>query len=347
MKINSKLFGQTQQGEDVFQYTLTNSNGANVSILNLGGIIHEINVPDPQGNIKNVVISYDSVEKYETYDGYIGTMVGRVGGRISGAGFDIDGIHYPLAQNDGPNNLHGGVHGFDKIIWEVSEFCSDNKASLTLHHMSPDMTEGFPGNLDCTVTYTFDNTNALTIQYTCTTDKKTFVNLTNHSYFNLSGDFSTTIHDHLLTIHANRYTPVNAETIATGLDSVDGTVFDFRQGQPIGKHIADDIEQIQLARGYDHAFELDTTKKQPVIFAHDPKTGRHMEVSTDSSCVVFYSGNYLDESFIANDGIPLKKQVGFCLETQYYPDAINAPFVESIFLEPGQLYRTKTTYRFC
>jgi aldose 1-epimerase len=346
MEISKKLFGKTKAGDEVIQYTLTNENGANVSILNLGGIIREINVPDQNGTLKNVAVSYDDVEKYESYGGYIGAMIGRVGGRISNAAFDIDGTSYTLAKNDGNNNLHGGHVGFDKILWEVSEYCSDEKASLTLHHMSPDMTEGFPGNLDCNVTYSFDNKNALSIQYTCTTDKKTFVNLTNHCYFNLSGDYSTTIHDHELTILANQYTPVNAETIATGIEPVQGTVFDFREGKAIGKNIHDEVTQLLLPGGYDHAFELNQPSSTPLMIAKDPKTGRTMEISTDAACVVFYSGNHLDDSFIASGGIPLQKQAAFCLETQYYPDAINAPFVKSVFLEPEQVYRTKTTYTF-
>lgn len=346
MEISKKLFGKTQAGDDVMEYTLTNEAGASVSILNLGGIIRSINVPDQDGVFKNVAISYDDVQKYETYDGYIGAMIGRVGGRISGASFDIDDTTYTLAKNDGNNNLHGGLNAFDKQIWEVSEYCSQEKASITLHHMSPDMTEGFPGNLDCTVSYSFDKTNALTLQYTCTTDKKTFVNMTNHCYFNLSGDYTTTIHDHELEIQATRYTPVNEETIATCLSPVEGTVFDFRVAKPIGKNINDDVEQIRIAGGYDHAFELNQPSSAPLIVAKDPKTGRIMEVTTDAACVVFYSGNYVDNTFIASDNIPLQKQAAFCLETQYYPDALNAPFVESRFLEPGQIYRTKTTYRF-
>ena len=346
MEISKKLFGNTKNGEEVLQYTLSNDKGANVSILNLGGIIREINVPDQDGLIKNVVIGYDDVEKYQTYGGYIGAMIGRVGGRISNASFDIDGTTYTLAKNDGNNNLHGGSEGFDSIIWEVTEFCNSEKASLILHHISPDMNEGFPGTLDCNVTYTFDNNNALSIQYTCTTDKKTFVNLTNHSYFNLSGDYTTTIHDHELKILADHFTPVDEETIATGIAPVAGTVFDFRKGKTIGENIHDDVSQLRIAGGYDHAFELNQPSSDALVIVNDPKTGRTMEVTTDAACVVFYSGNYLNDSFIAGGNIPLQKQAAFCLETQYYPDAINAPFVNDVFLEPGQIYRTKTTYTF-
>lgn len=346
MKISKTLFGHTSTGQAVDAYTMTNDHNAYVTILTRGGIIREIVVPDQNGTLRNVSIGFDDMAGYENCSGFIGAAIGRSSGRISGAILQIDGKEYPLSKNDGNNNLHGGPEGFDKKIWEASEFCSDEKMSVVLHYLSPDMEEGFPGNLDCTMTYSFDNSNTLTIKYTCTTDIKTFVNLTNHCYFNLSGDFSTKASDHLLQIQANRYVTVDQETIPTGLQSVIDTPFNFLQAKPIDQDIENPDEQIRFAGGYDHAFELNQPSKEPLIYAKDSKTGRTLSITTDAACVVFYSGNYLNDSYIASGNVPLQKRAAFCLETQYYPDAINAPFVKDQYLEPNAIYRTTTSYTF-
>lgn len=346
MEIIKSLFGQTSDGHDVHKYSMVNNSGASVSILTLGGIIHGIHVPDENGTLENVSISYDSVADYENNDGFVGAAVGRSAGRISGAAFDMDGTTYSLEKNDGNNNLHGGSNGFDKVIWSATEYQDNEKMSITLHHTSPDMDSGFPGELDCSMTYVFNNDNALTIRYTCTSDKKTFVNLTNHCYFNLSGDYSTTIEDHILSMDADRYVVVDNETIPTAISPVDGTAFDFKKSKAIGQDINNNEEQIQFAGGYDHAFELNQPSNMPLITAVDPKTGRRLRVQTDAQCVVFYSGNYMTDAMIGAGNIPLQKRAAFCLETQYYPDAVNAPFVETQWLEPGQVYKTSTTYHF-
>ncbi len=346
MKITNKEYGTTKKGELVYEYTMTNDQGASVSILTLGCIISKINVPDSAGNIKNVVVGFDTIEGYETCPGFIGAVIGRSSGRISKAILTIDDVNYPLAKNDGENNLHGGPNALDKAIWSASEYQDNNKMSLTLNYLSPDMEEGFPGELDCNVTYTFTNENSLTIKYTCTTDKKTFVNMTNHSYFNLSGDFNTLATDHIMQIHSNNIVAVDEFTIPKGLLPVSNTPFDFRTPKTISQDINADHEQIKFGSGYDHAFELNKDVTGPNIIVEDPKTERVMEIVTDAKCVVFYSGNFLLPKFVAYEKTPLQSRAAFCLETQYYPDAINAPFVESKFLEPGQVYRTSTTFKF-
>lgn len=293
MNITSKEFGTTRHGKLVHEYTMTNDLGASVSILTLGGIISKLIVPDQDNTMKNIVVGFDSVAGYESCPGFIGAAIGRSSGRISNAILTIDNVDYPLAKNDGKNNLHGGPNALDKAIWSASEYQDNSKMSVTLNYLSPDMEEGFPGELDCNISYSFTNDNALTIKYTCTTDKKTFVNMTNHSYFNLSGDFSTKITDHILQMHADNLVAVKEDTIPKEIISVSKTPFDFRLPKTIGQDIDADDEQIKFGTGYDHAFELRQPIKGPNIVAEDPKTKRTMEVTTDASCVVLYTGNFL------------------------------------------------------
>ena len=346
MTITRKEFGITQNNQQVHEYTMTNDSGSSVSVLTLGGIISQLRVPDDEGNIKNIVVSFDSIKGYESCPAFIGAAIGRTSGRISNAILTIDDVDYPLAKNNGENNLHGGPNSLDKAIWSVSEYQDDSKMSLILNYVSPDMEEGFPGELDFNITYTFTTDNALTIKYTCTTDKKTFVNMTNHSYFNLSGDFTTKITDQILQIHSDKIVAIREDIIPKALLPVNMTPFDFRFPKTIGKDIDADHEQIKFGSGYDHAFELQQPVNGPNIVVEDPKTKRTMEITTDARCVVLYTGNLLSEEFIARENIPLHPRVAFCLETQDYPDAINATFVEAKLLEPGQIYRTQTTFKF-
>lgn len=346
MQITSKLFGTTKANKEVYQYTLTNDSGAYVSILTLGGTLREIVVPDQNGVLGNVCLGYDDVASYEQDTAFLGAAIGRSSGRISGANLVIDGVSYPLAKNDGENNLHGGPNALDKQIWEASEYVTADKANLTLHYLSPDMEEGFPGELDCNITYSFNNDNELTIKYVCTTDKKTFVNLTNHCYFNLSADFTKTHYEHMMKMNASRYVETDSTSIPTGIVPVADTPFDFTTAKPIGRDIDAQHEQIIFGKGYDHPFVLDKDAVGPGVVVSEPTTGRVMEVTTDEDCVVFYSGNFLTGALPASGNVTFVKRCSFCLETQYYPDAINAPFIESKFLEPGQVYRTSTTYKF-
>lgn len=346
MNITSKSYGTTSSGITVAEYTITNDNGASVSILTLGGIISKINVPDKDGKLANVVVGYGSVQDYENCPDFIGAAIGRSAGRIAGGKLTIDGELYQLPTNQAPNNLHGGANALDKKVFEASESVSADEASVTLHYLSPDMEEGFPGNLDVNITYTFDNDNTLSIKYLCTTDKKTFVNLTNHSYFNLSGDYSTKILDHELSMKADNLVAVDDVTIPVGIVPVEGTPFNFTSGKTIGQDIDADDDQIIKGSGYDHAFQLNQPCEGPHVVAKDPKTGRVMEVTTDEACVVFYTGNFLLKDYITVEGTPLHKRAAFCLETQYYPDSMNHDFIEPKFLSPGEVYRTTTKFKF-
>lgn len=346
MNIICKEFGTTQKGNLIHEYTLVNDAGASASVITYGGAISKIMVPDKEGNLANVVVGFKDVEGYENCPDFIGAAIGRSGGRIAGGKLTIDGVLYQLPKNQGENNLHGGNNSLDKAIWEASEYMDSEKASVTLHYLSPDMEEGFPGNLDCNITYTFNNENELTIRYVCTTDKKTFVNLTNHSYFNLSGDYTTKITDHQLMMKADHLVAVDDVTIPTAIVPVTGTAFDFTASKPIGQDIDADEEQIRFGSGYDHAFQLNQPTDGPHMVASDPKSGRVMEVTTKEQCVVFYTGNFLQKEFITVDGTPLHSRAAFCLETQYYPDSMNHDFIQPKFLSPDEIYRTKTTFKF-
>ena len=346
MLISNQPFGKTSTGLPVTQYTMTNNNGASVSVLNLGGIISQILVPDRDGNLDNVVVGFKSVQDYENCPDFIGAAIGRSAGRIANGNLVIDGETYKLPLNQAPNNLHGGSNGLDKQIFEVTEQLSGQAASITLHYLSPDLEEGFPGNLDVNITYSFNDENILTLKYVCTTDRKTFVNLTNHSYFNLSGDYTTKTTDHELMIKADYFVAVDETTIPVAVIPVKDTPFDFTAKKALGTHIDAEDEQIRLGSGYDHAFQLNQPTDGPHIVAFDPKTGRGMEVTTKEACVVLYSGNFLKKEYITAEGTELHPRAAFCLETQYYPDSMNNDFIEPKFLSPGEIYRTVTSFKF-
>lgn len=345
MKIESRHFGDTHLGDSVIEYTITNPSGASVSILNLGGVIRSLIVPDKNGHLGNVVAGFDTVEGYEHCDAFLGALIGRSSGRIRGGSFTIDDITYTLATNNGNNNLHGGPNAFDKKIWSVSEVVEDHQAQLVLHYLSPDMEEGFPGTLDITVIYTFDDKNCLTIDYHGTTDKATYVNMTNHSYFNLSGDLSTKITNHILTLDCSQLLATDSHNLPTQLMDVTNTPFDFRTPKTVGKDIDVAHEQIQFGGGYDHPFKLDHSR--PVQGRlEDPISGRVMEIETDAPACVIYSANFLHSEFIASGNIPLHPRAAICFETQNFPDAPNLDFVEDCILKPSDHYRSKTVFRF-
>lgn len=337
--ITKELFGTLEDGREVDQYTLTNSGDAKVQIMTYGGIVNSIEVPDASGNVQNVVLGFDSLDKYLSGHPYFGALVGRYGNRIANGEFTLNGTKYELATNDGNNHLHGGEKGFDKRLWDAKVV----DGSLQLSYLSEDGEEGYPGNLQVTVTYTLTDNNELKIDYEATTDKATPVNLTNHSYFNLSGDPSTTILDHMLTLNADHYTPVNDELIPTGeIAPVEGTPFDFTEPRAIGSRID------QVEGGYDHNFVLndqgDSLRKVATVY--DPDTQRQMEVLTTQPGVQFYTGNFLDGSLTGPDGTPYEQHAAFCLETQHYPNSPNEPDFPSTILEPGETYHSVTVYRF-
>lgn len=337
--VTQASWGQTD-GKAVNLYTLTNKNGVQVKITNYGGIVTSWMVPDKNGKQSSIVVGYDSLQGYLQKPPYFGALIGRYGNRIGNARFTLDGKTYTLAANDGKNHLHGGNKGYDKVVWDAT--FADSTPALTLNYLSKDGEEGYPGNLKVTVTYTLTDDNELSIDYSAETDKATPVNLTNHCYFNLSGDVKNTILDHSLQIAADNYTPVDATLIPTGeIKAVKGTPFDFTQPTKIGAR----IDQVQ--GGYDHNFVLNRqdSSLQLVATLSDSISGRKMEVYTVEPGLQFYSGNFLDGTLKLADGTPINKHTALCLETQHYPDSPNKPKFPSTILQPGQKYHTVTKYK--
>ncbi|MDF1570724.1 MAG: galactose mutarotase [Bacteroidales bacterium] len=337
--IKTEFFGLMPDGDSTFLYTLTSDEGITVKITNYGGIVTEIITPDAEGNPGNVALGFDNLEQYLAGHPNFGALIGRFGNRIADAKFELNGQTYLLAANNGDNTLHGGIMGFDDVVWEPKIVETENGEGLQLKYYSVDLEEGYPGNLDVTVLYELVGKD-LEITYWATTDKATPVNLTNHSYFNLAG--KGTILDHILELKASHYTPVDDELIPTGeIAPVEGTPFDFTEPKPIGR----DIEQTD--GGYDHNFVIDREGDglEWIGILKDPKTGRTMEVLTMEPGVQFYTGNFLDGTLSSGD-FTYVKNAGLCLETQHYPDSPNQPDFPSTILEPGEKYHTKTVYRF-
>jgi aldose 1-epimerase len=343
-------FGKTPDGQPVDLYVLTTKNGAEVSITNYGGAVVSLKVPDRNGKLADVVLGYDNVDGYVAGNSYFGALVGRYGNRIGHAQFVLDGKTYTLAKNNGENSLHGGIKGFNKGLWTAKTLSAKDGQSLELSYFSKDGEEGFPGNLKVTVIYTLTDANALKIEYTATTDKKTVVNLTNHAYFNLAGQGSGDILGHLLMINADQFTPVDAGLIPTGeLRDVTGTPFDFRKPTAIGARIDQADEQLKLGGGYDHNFVLRMPMDHGAALAArvvEPISGRVMEVWTTEPGIQFYTGNFLDGKAIGKGGATYPKRNAFCLETQHFPDSPNQPKFPSVVLNPGERYHTITTYKF-
>jgi aldose 1-epimerase len=341
-----RAYGTTTKGEAVEEYTLTNASGMEVKIITYGGAIQSLRVPDRNGEMRNIVLGFDNLLDYETRSPYFGCITGRYGNRIANARFSIDGKEYRLAANDGTNSLHGGIEGLDNRVWKGKAV----DGGVSLSYLSPDGEEGYPGNLDLTVVYTLTEDNALRIDYRATTDAPTVINLTNHSYFNLAGNGSGTIYDHLVMLNADRYTPVNQNLIPTGeLAPVAGTPLDFRMPVKVGARIRSGHPQMVLARGYDHNFVLNRTDHTTLSFAarvYDPTSGRIMEVLTTEPGIQFYTGNFLDGTRVGSSGGMYRQGDGLCLETQHFPDSPNQPAFPSTALRPGETYQTTTVYRF-
>jgi aldose 1-epimerase len=345
-----KSFGKTPDGQAVDLYVLANKNGAEVAITNYGGAVVSLKVPGRDGKLADVVLGYDNVDGYVNDKSYFGAIVGRYGNRIAHAQFVLDGRSYTLAKNNGENSLHGGIKGFNKALWIVKTASAKDGQSLELSYLSKDGEEGFPGNLKVSVIYTWTDTNALRIEYSATSDKPTVVNITNHAYFNLAGQGSGDILGHLLTIQADKFTPVDAALIPTGeLRNVAGTPFDFRKSTAIGAHIDQDEAQLKLGGGYDHNFALRRSGDAGESLAArvvEPTTGRVMEVWTTEPGVQFYTGNFLDGKTLGKGGVTYPRRSAFCLETQHYPDSPNQPNFPTVVLKSGQRYHTITTYKF-
>jgi aldose 1-epimerase len=340
-------FGKTRDGVAVSVYTLTNKSGVTARITNYGGRVVSLMTPDRNGKMADVVLGFDSLDGYLQNPGpFFGALIGRYGNRIGHARFTLDGRVYQVDRNDGENSLHGGARGFDKRVWTPRELTD---GGLELTYLSADGEEGYPGNLQATVTYRLTDANELRIDYAASTDKDTVVNLTNHSYFNLKGAGTGDILDHRVMLNADRFTPVDAGLIPTGeLRAVAGTPFDFRSATAIGARIEANDEQIKIGKGYDHNWVLSRGGGGLVLAARveEPSTGRILEVRTTQPGVQFYTGNFLDGTIKGKGGKVYGRRSGFCLETQHFPDSPNKPAFPTTELKPGQKYQSITVFRF-
>lgn len=354
MKVIKTDFGSLEDGTPVDLYTLSNENGVEIKITNYGGTILSLKVPDKEGKLEDVVLGFDSIADYRSdvylQEGpYFGALIGRYGNRIANGKFTLDGVEYELATNNGPNHLHGGIQGFDKVVWEAEKLESEEGVGLKLHYVSEDGEEGYPGQLSVDVVYLLTPDNELEIDYKATTDKATIVNLTNHSYFNLTGNAKRDILAHEVMINADKFVPVNETLIPTGeLKEVEGTPFDFTEPTAVGKRINDKNEQLEYGKGYDHCWVLNGEKGEMKVAAtvHEPNSGRFMEVFTTEPGIQFYTGNFLNGKLTGKNGVAYQQRYGLCLETEHFPDSPNQPRFPSVELRPEETYQTKTTYKF-
>ena len=346
--IQKEAFGKLADGKAVDLYTLTNSKGLEARIMTYGGIVVSLKTPDQKGKLGDIVLGYDNLAGYVKDNPYFGALIGRYGNRIAKGSFSLVGKKYTLACNNGVNHLHGGVKGFDKVVWDAKSLPSSDGPGLRLTYLSKNGEEGYPGNLSVTVIYQLTHKNELQIDYTASCDKDTVCNLTHHSYFNLAGKGN--ILGHGLMIKASRFTPVDKGLIPTGeLKSVKGTPFDFIQETAIGARITQKDEQLKFGKGYDHNWVLDRGNEKGMFLAarlHDPKSGRVVEVATTEPGLQFYSGNFLDGKIKGKGGRVYKFRNGLCLESQHFPDSPNKPDFPTTTLKKGKLYTTKTVYRF-
>jgi aldose 1-epimerase len=339
-------------GRPVDLYTLTSGAGMTVRITDYGGIIQSIEVPDKRGRTANVALGFDNLDDYVTSSPYFGCITGRYANRIAQGRFTLDGVTHQLAVNNGENHLHGGDVGFDKRVWSATPVRNRDSVGLRLRYVSPAGEENYPGTLTTEVTYTITRDNEIRMRYRATTSAPTIVNLTNHSYFNLAGEGSGTIEDHVLELEAARYTPVDATLIPTGeLAPVRGTPFDFTRPHAIGERLRDSHEQIVIGQGYDHNFVLDRSHPSDTSMIRaarvtDPGSGRVLDISTTEPGIQFYSGNFLDGTLVGTSGKVYRQTDGFALETQHFPDSPNQPQFPSTVLRPGRTYDTTTVYDF-
>jgi aldose 1-epimerase len=348
--VSSGFYGVTQGGDSVALYTFANRKGMEVKITNFGGIVTELRVPDSNGKIEDVVLGFDNLKDYESNDPYFGAIIGRYANRIANGKFTLNGVTYTLASNNDANHLHGGLKGFDKVVWQAGTFVNDSTCGLVLEYVSKDMEEGYPGNLKTTVTYTIYDENEVQIDYLATTDKPTIVNLTQHSYFNLTGNSKRDILDHEVMIKSDQMVPVDDSLIPTGsLMSVAGTPFDFTTMHSVGERIEGDHAQLILGRGYDHCWvlrEVDREDPKWVIEAQDASSGRVLALATTEPGVQFYTGNFLDGSLTGKGDVRYEQRYGLCFEPQHFPDSPNQPNFPSVVLNPGEEYRSTTIWRF-
>src|SRR6266498_4110081 len=347
-RVDKQPFGKTADGVSIDAYTLTNKNGAKIKIITYGARVVSIEVRDGEGKLGDVALGYDDILGYEKDSSYLGPIVGRYGNRIAKGRFTLDGVTYTLATNNNGNHLHGGLRGFDKVVWTGKGYVVAGAARLRLTYLSKNQEEGYPGNLSVTVIYTWTDRNELKIEYSAQTDKPTVLNLTNHAYFNLAGAGVGDILNHEMRINALRFTPTDATSIPTGeLRSVKGTPLDFTSAQLIGARIEEKYEQLISGSGYDHNFVLNKPSSKLGLAAevYESKSGRVLRVYTTEPGVQFYSGNFLNGA-IGKQGLAYPRRSGFCLEAQHFPDSPNKPKFPTTVLRPGGRYTQTTTYEF-
>ncbi|MEH7116768.1 aldose epimerase family protein [Neobacillus vireti] len=345
MKIENHQFGRYDE-MDVIEYTLSNDSGMTVSCLNFGCVITKILVPDRNGIVENVVLGFETFADYPKSSPYFGAVCGRVAGRIKGASFELDGKEYVLRQNEAPNHLHGGVKGFDSVIWNVEEVEGENAVGLKFSYLSLDGEEGYPGNLEITVTYLLTNDNELKVAYEAKTDKKTLVNLTNHSYFNLSGNIKRDCSEHVLQLDSGRFLELAPDLMPTGeMVETANTPFDFTKGRKLKDGMESTYPQnVLVGKGYDHPLVFSKEGDNRIVLSEE-ESGRVLEITTDQPCVVLYTSNMLEGEFEIS-GVKARKYLGVCLETQGLPDAIHHSNFPSVILNPEDVYLARTTYRF-
>lgn len=347
--IFKSVYGRLPDGREVHSYILRNEAGMEVEAITLGGIITRCMAADREGHFQDVVLGFDRLEEYLGPHPFFGALVGRYANRIAGGHFQLDGQTFQLATNNGKNHLHGGDKGFDKALWKAEQQLDNKTPSLILTHRSPDGDEGYPGTLDVKVTYTLTPENALDIRYEATTDQPTIVNLTQHSYFNLSGTLSKSILDHELVLEADAFLPVDEGLIPTGeIRPVSGTPFDFRQPKAMGRDIGAAHPQLERGGGYDHCWVLNKPDAgfRKIAEAYHPGSGRVLQVYSSAPGVQLYTGNFLEAEIPGKGGVKYQRRSGFCLETQHYPDSPNKPEFPSVRLDPGETYESRTRFTF-
>lgn len=346
-RVTQAPFGRLPDGTAVDGYTITNAHGTSLHVITYGGIITSLKTRDRQGRLDDIVLGYDSLEGYLRESPYFGAIVGRYANRIANGRFTLDGHTYELPVNNGPNSLHGGLVGFDKLVWHARSFEHAHDAGVALTLTSPDGDQGYPGRLDVQVTYTLNDDDELIVDYAATTTRATPVNLSQHSYFNLTGSARRDVLDHVLQLNASAYTPDDSTLIPTGeMASVAGTPFDFRTPTAIGARINADDEQIRIGGGYDHNFVVDGSGMRLAARVVEPSSGRTLEVSSDEPGVQLYTGNFLDGTIRGKGGRVYGHRYAFCLETQHYPDSPNHPAFPTTILRPGERFSSRTVFRF-
>lgn len=344
--ISVEPFGKMKDGTPVSLYTMTNGKGVTMKVMNYGGIIVSLMVPSKDEKGVDVILGYDSLAAYEKNNPFFGALVGRYGNRIAKAKFTLDGKEYSLVKNNNGNHLHGGTKGFDKVFWNIEEIPAKNGVALKLSYLSKDMEEGYPGNLQTEVTYTLTDDNTVKFDYKATTDKKTIVNLTQHTYFNLNGGKSDIL-SHEIALNADRFVAIDETLIPTGeLKEVANTPFDFRTPVPIGARINAKDQQIEFGKGYDHTWVINGEGLKQTAVVYDSTSGIEMKVYTTEPGVQFYTGNFLNGSLTGKNNIVYAQRTGFCLETQHFPDSPNKSEFPTVVLNPGETYSSQTIYSF-